>query len=322
GTREVRGASTGLVSLPTQAQRDGNIGTEAFLDPNTGDPATVKGAYWAQVLTNRLNPLTGQTVTDGEPYATPTCANTSQCVFPGGIIPTGAFATPAVNILPYIPLPNVDPENGIFADASQKRTIRDDKIGERVDFNNQKTGNWSFYYHFDDSNVYNPLNASVPGFASVTPSRAQQFVMSNTKNFGPTAVNQARLSFFRTSTVTDKPQSSFADLSKLGFVTGPGTLGIVPSGPEGFPQTVPPLYFNNFYLGVNTLTTFQPNNTWHASDVFSKALGKHTLKFGGEFRYLQINERNTCAPNGDFTFDGSETGTDFADFLIGAPANY
>jgi len=33
----------------------------------------------------------------------------------------------------------------------------------------------------------------------------------------------------------------------------------------------------------------------------------HTFKFGGEFRYLQINERNTCAPNGDFTFDGSIT---------------
>ena len=56
------------------------------------------------------------------------------------------------------------------------------------------------------------------------------------------------------------------------------------------------------------------------TDGFSKVHGKHTLKFGGEFRYLQINERNTCAPNGDFTFDGSVTGVDFADYLIGAPA--
>ena len=48
-------------------------------------------------------------------------------------------------------------------------------------------------------------------------------------------------------------------------------------------------------------------------------MGKHSLKFGGEFRYLQINERNTCAPNGDFTFRRLETGIDFADFLLGAP---
>ena len=59
--------------------------------------------------------------------------------------------------------------------------------------------------------------------------------MSNTKTFGPTAVNQVRASFFRTATVTDKPKSSFAQLSDLGFVTGAGTLGINPSGPAGFP---------------------------------------------------------------------------------------
>src|SRR6202035_5812945 len=40
---------------------------------------------------------------------------------------------------------------------------------------------------------------------------------------------------------------------------------------------------------------------------------------------LQINERNTCAPNGDFSFNagaGGETGLDFADFLLGAPVSY
>src|SRR6185369_13976840 len=120
---------------------------------------------------------------------------------------------------------------------------------------------------------------------------------------------------------TDKPQQSFAKLADLGFQTGTPT-GINPSGPAGFPQTVPPLFFNNFNIGVNTLTTFQPNNTFQFSDGFSKALGAHTLKFGGEFRYLQINERNTCAPNGDFTFNGAETGSDFADFLIGAPNEF
>jgi hypothetical protein len=39
---------------------------------------------------------------------------------------------------------------------------------------------------------------------------------------------------------------------------------------------------------------------------------------GGEFRYLQVNERNFANPNGGFTFDGTVTGADFADFLLGA----
>jgi hypothetical protein len=307
GTRQVQGASTGLVDVPSVDQRNGNFGPGAFVDAN-GNPTVVQGSYWAQVLSQRL----GYPVQDGEPY---------NSVFPNGIIPRSAWSKPAIGILPYIPTPNQP--NGLYADASQKETINDDKMGQRVDFNNQMTGNWSIYFHHDWSNVANPLAAaSVPGFPAVTPSSVYLATMSNIKTFGPSLVNEFRVSFFRTSTTTTEPTGSFAKLSDLGFVTGAGTLGIIPSGPANFPQTVPPIYFNNFQIGVPTLTTFQPDNTWMFSDGLSKVMGRHSLKFGGEFRYLQINERNTCAPNGDFTFSGLETGVDFADFLIGAPASY
>src|SRR4051794_4880145 len=323
GTRQVEGASTGLLQLPPAAQRSGNFSPSDFVNSD-GDPSTVVGSYWAQALTNRLATVTGQTVTSGEPYSTPSCQTTAECVFPNGVIPQAAWAAPALGILPYIPLG--DPTSGLYSDNSQKNTVRDDKFGQRIDFYNRKTGNWYFYYHFDDSNAVSALSGgNIPGFSSVTPGRAQQFVMSNNKTFGTNTVNEWRVSFFRTATITNKPQSGFAQLSDLGFVTGPGTLGIVPSGPAGFPETVPPLYFTNFSMGPNTLTTFQPNNTWHFSEGLSKIMGRHSLKFGGEFRYLQINERNTCAPNGDFSFNAGsngETGNDFADFLIGAPVGY
>ncbi len=314
GTREVVGASTGLVSVPDLDQRNGIFDQTAFTDAN-GNQQVVKGDYWAQVLGQRL----GYPVRNGEAYSG--CSSTAECVFPNGVIPQRAWAKPAIPLMKYIPVPNAGP--GLFADASQKRTLNDDKLGQRVDFVNKMTGNWSVYYHFDDSTVFDPLAAaSVPGFAANTPSRAQMASLSNTKMLGPAQVNDFRISFMRTATVTTQPAESFANLSDLGFATGANSLGIIPSGPAGFPETVPPIYFNSFSIGVPTLTTFQPNNTWHISDGFSKIVGAHTMKFGGEFRYLQINERNTCAPNGDFTFDGSETGLDFADFLIGAPVNY
>src|SRR5204862_5576816 len=53
GTRQVEGASTGLVELPTPEQRSGIFDPSAFVDAN-GNPATVKGAFWAQVLSQRL----------------------------------------------------------------------------------------------------------------------------------------------------------------------------------------------------------------------------------------------------------------------------
>jgi len=308
GTRDVRGISSGLVQVPTVAQRGGAFGANNFVDSN-GDPALVQGTYWAQVLSKRL----GYTVSSGEPY---------NAVFPNGAIPQRAFSAPSVALMKYIPAPNTG--GTYYATSGFAQRIRDDKAGQRVDINNQLTGNWSVYYFFDDTTLIKPFpGGNLPGFASLTPTRAQEAVLSNTKIFGPTAVNEWRVTFMRMSTITDQPQSGFGKLSDLGFQTGANTLGIVYSGPptpsyEG----VPPISFNNFGFGNYTLTTVQPDNTWHFSDSFSKIVGRHTMKFGGDFRYYQVNERNICAPNGSFSFDGSETGIDFADYLLGAPVGY
>jgi hypothetical protein len=331
GTRQVQGAETGIVNLPSAAQRGGNF--DASILTGTVDvsqsPTPCPGCMdWPTRLSQRLS-YRGQTVSSGEPYSFAGCtsfayvsttATPNACVFPGGVIPQQAWSPAAVGILPYIPAPNIDPAAGTYSDNSQRNRVVDNKIGERVDFNNRKTGNWSFYYHFDDSTVNSALpEASVPGFPSMTPTRAQQFVISNTKSIGTTAVNEARATFFRTATHLNKPTGGQASLASLGFVTGAGTQGIIPDATPGFPEYVPQLYFNNFAIGTPSLITFQPNNTYTISDGFSKVVGKHTLKFGGEFRYLQVNERNLASPDGAFVFDGTATGNDFADYLIGAP---
>jgi len=309
GTRQVQGAETGLVTVPTPDQRAGNF------DPSTLT-GTIDGPYWAQVLSQRL----GYAVTQGEPYSFAGCTLNTQCVFPGGVIPQAAWAPPTPHILPYIPLPTLPGASNNYSNNSERSIANDDKIGERVDFNNKRTGNWSWYYGFDNSNVDSALAgfASVPGFPTTTPQRAQQFVMSNTKAIGNTAVNEARATVFRNVLHKDNPAGSFASLSSLGFVTGADTLGIasLPGYQEYMPQVS--LSIIGLNIGVPTLNTFQPNTTYTVSDVFSKTQGKHTWKAGGEFRYLQVNERNYASPNGQFTFDGSVTGSDMADFLLGA----
>jgi hypothetical protein len=317
GTRQVQGAEVSDVAVPSAAQLTGQFDPSLLTGTVDGVAGgTCPACGWPTELSQRL----GYAVTAGEQYSFVGCTTTSQCVFPGGLIPKAAWAPPAAGILPYIPAPNN--ANGTYSNNSQRNTVTDNKIGERVDFNSRKTGNWSFYYHFDDSTVNSALpsgGASVPGFPAVTPTRAQEFVISNNKTVGPTAVNEARLTFFRTSTHLDNPTGGKATLASLGFVTGVGTLGIIPDATPGFPEYVPQVYFNNFAIGTPSLITFQPNNTYTASDGFSKAMGKHTLKFGGEFRYLQVNERNLASQDGAFVFDGTATGVDFADYLLGEP---
>ncbi len=329
GTKILQGAEVSDVAVPSTAELGGQFDPTTLT--GTVDPSAVPPAGgcptsaapcndWPTTLSNRL----GYTVTGGEPYWTPGCntpadALAGTCVFPGGRIPQAAWSPAAVGTLPYLPGPNN--ANGTFSDNRQKNKITDNKIGERVDFNSRKTGNWSFYYHFDDSTVnsaYPSGGASVPGFPALTLTRAQEFVFSNTKTIGTSAVNEARVTFFRTSTHLDKPTGGQASLASLGFVTGVGSLGIIPNATPGFPEYVPQIYFNNFAIGTPSLITFQPNNTYTVSDGFSKVIGRHTLKFGGEFRYLQVNERNLASQDGAFIFDGTVTGVDFADYLLGA----
>ena len=324
GTRQVQGAEVSGVTTPSVGELGGQFDPATLTGKVDGSPGPAGSCPpsaappcldWPTVLTNRL----GYTVTNGEKYSFVGCSSTAECVFPGGLISKSAWSKPSIGILPYIPAANNS--NGTYSNNSQRNTITDDKIGERVDFNGRKTGNWSFYYHFDDSTVNSALpsgGASVPGFPAVTPTRAQEFVISNNKTVGPTAVNEARITFFRTSTHLDNPSGGKASLASLGFTTGAGTLGIIPEATPGFAEYVPQIYFNNFSIGAPSLITFQPNNTYTASDGFSKAMGKHTLKFGGEARYLQVNERNLASQDGAFVFDGTVTGVDFADYLLGA----
>jgi hypothetical protein len=311
GTRQVQGASTGVKQLPTADQRQGLF--------NPGSIGLgVQGAAWAQTLSQRV----GYTVTNGEPYSSANCVSTANCVFPGGVIPRKAWDPITTKLDAYIPLGNTDPTKGLFADVSQRINTRDDKAGQRIDYYNATAGSWSFYYHFDDTTFNNPLNASYPGFNTLTNTRAQMFTINDTKTFGAAAVNELHLSVFRTAIHNGIPTNGFVSTSSLGFATGPTTLGIVSSGPPGYPEVLPKITLNNFNFGNTQSSLFMPLTTWMLGDGFSKVWGNHSVKIGGEYRFLQLNARNIYAPTGSFSFNGIETGNDYADFLLGAPNTY
>ena len=75
-------------------------------------------------------------------------------------------------------------------------------------------------------------------------------------------------------------------------------------------------------MGTPISNLKQANNTFSANDVFSKVLGAHSIKAGLNFSFEQVNVNPNPTFNGSFLFAGSETGVDFADFLIGVASNY
>ena len=302
GTRTAQGIDTGLIPVPSLAERSGNFGSL---------PGAVSGPYLANLLSQKL----GYPVSANEPY---------NQVFPGGIIPQRVWSAPAQHLLQYIPLPNDGPST--FSTGGEGETVRDDKGSFKVDANSERFGLLSAYYFFDDYSMNNPYptgqgGASVPGFNALTLGRAQLVNLSNTKTFGPSTVNEIRLSYMRDSNNVGQPAGGVGpSLASQGFVTGVGTPGIVPLAPsiEGIENTI----FNSFVIGTPITNLKQANNTYAVNDNVSKVWGSHTFKAGLEFSYEQVNVNPNPTFNGSFLFSGSETGIDLADFLIGVASNY
>jgi hypothetical protein len=317
-TRRVAGASTGNVQVMSNDERNG-------IFPDSALKNTVQGSAWAATLMSRGGGTIIPGVTTYNQLGTAVTTNG----VPGHDL--SAYMDPVTKLtLPLIPAAN-QPGGLDYADSSHNGSIVDTNMAQRIDFVNHMTGDWSFYYHYDDATAVQPIYQqsyqgveNLPGFPITVPSRNQLFSMSNTKTLGPTAVNVLRLQFFRTAVRTAQPStsSSIPSYSQFGFNTDPTTGGLINTGTPGYPSSMPMLLFNNFAIGNNWLNLYQPDTTYGIGDTFSKMMGAHSLSFGGELKYYRLNARNECGPNGYFQFNGNETGTDVADYFIGAPNTF
>lgn len=303
GTRLTQGIATGDVPVPSMQDRQGNLS-----DVSSELTGTVSTPYFAGLLSQELL----YPVASGEPYYTSGCTSSSVCVFPNAVIPQSAFSSPASQLLQYIPMPNTP--GGFFSTSAFNETLRDDKGGIRVD-GNSRLGLLSAYYFVDDFNLVNPYPAAtVPGFGAAGLGRVQQILLSDSKSFSNSALNALTFNFMRNGVNFGAPVSSGPSLSSLGF------SGIVPLAPNI--QGVPETFFNNFTIGLDPFTIGNFENNYQVVDNFSLARGTHTMSLGGDFQRFQTNYLEEGLRNGQFGFNGVQTGLDFADFLVGAPDFY
>jgi hypothetical protein len=315
GTRTNQGVETGLISVPSLQDRAGNLSDLA--NSLTGN---VSGNYLANLLSQKL----GYTVSEGEPYYAAGCVTSSSCVFPNAVIPRSAWSSPALGLLGYIPSPN----NGAnqFSTSAFAQTVRDDKSSGRIDANGGRWGQLSAYYFFDDYRLDNPYpgqqgGASIPGFDALTFGRAQLISLSDTKVFGAGTVNEFHIGYLRNANVIGQPRGGLGvSLASQGFVSSTGAPGFTVQAPQF--EGVENIVFPSFVMGVPITNETQINNTLYLSDTISKVIGSHTWKFGGQFHLDQVNEHPNATFNGTFNIDGTETGSAFADFLIGVPSNF
>jgi len=147
-----------------------------------------------------------------------------------------------------------------------------------------------------------------------TSTMVQNVTLGDTFLVNPTTVNTFRATFNRTSqtTVYDSTYnwSDFGiDVYNLPVAQFQKNLG---AG----------LNFGNGPFGIGILPSWQRYDTLEFSDSVAMTRGKHQLTFGTDYINLRAFSRQYLVGNGQFTFNGTQTGIAQADFLLGKPANY
>jgi len=96
-------------------------------------------------------------------------------------------------------------------------------------------------------------------------------------------------------------------------------LGIASPLSSLFPSMPTMIFANMFTLGPSPLgITYAATNMYSASEMMTWTKGRHTMKFGGEYKRQELDAPYfDVFPNGEIAYAGFLTGNPFEDFLAG-----
>ncbi|MBZ5526684.1 MAG: TonB-dependent receptor [Acidobacteriia bacterium] len=309
GDRKRKGTSSDTVAVPTALERSGDFSAGGGFGGILSN---------ASILNNRPGCLTalglGAPIVDGTAYSS---------IFTTGVIPTACMDQTARDLMTLVPSAN-RPDGTwqgvpLGHERSNQFTV---KLDQELTSKQHLTG----YYYFTQHYLAKPFarfqagGATLPGYGDLTDERTQQINVSHTWQLGSNGVNEARFTFLRegqgtylhpqhTSLLKDScPQvvanNCFIDLSNP-TNAGNSSLGINPalgSGREGLPFVS---ISGGFSMGNNFEGELpQKGNSYQFTDSYGKVIGKHSLKFGADFRIQQFDQRLYFDVNGAFYLYG------------------
>ena len=236
--------------------------------------------------------------------------------FPGHQIPEFFQHPVGRAIAALYPLPNRAGTAGNFVSSPEQRDD-DDHVDLRLTHVFGPSSTLTVRYSLADRRLFEPFSgtgfSSVPGFGTEVPRRGQNLVVSETRVFSPTFVNEVRVAWNRVS-ASATPQNQGVSLNQqvglpefwsdprdsgLSFIT---VTGLSPLGDE----------YNN--PQQSTTNTFQVANTatW--------TRGRHLARFGVDLRAVRQEAFRDVQARGFLQFsDRYLTGNALADLLLGFP---
>jgi hypothetical protein len=248
---------------------------------------------------------------EANPYFQPNAALAAQGIIDPTTIDPVAQAYISHNLIPVT-------ASGLLVPNGLRTTNNDEYIG-KFDWNATAKDHVSLTL----SKFHNPLQypfltggfaPNISGFPGNSKFDNYFGTVSWVRTMSATMLNEARITAQHDNNWLNHPAVQLAGPADLGMnitpdqTTGPPQINLVNSGPEiGFNLNGPANYADTTYLYTDTLT-------WNR--------GRHTWKAGVTFGAVENNAYFAFAVDGQFFFYGSNTGSDLADFLIGAPEFY
>lgn len=301
GTRQLIGRSV-VSNVPTLAQRAGNfstsLGAPLFLQTTTAGGVTTASATTTNTGTpiNVIDTL-GNTVQSrvGQIFR-----RSDRRAYAGNIVPLTDFDPIARQLLERYPLPTSAGAANNFRRVGNEGLDQDQfdvRLDHRFSERDQIFGRYSF-----STQTFTPVTPLPEGSGLITTgtlgledSGAHQFVGNYVRIFSPTVVNELRFGYTRRSIDRTTLQT---DESQQGTAI-PG----IPSN-AAFQSTLPTFTIAGFQqLGPSANTNSQFNtDVIQVYDAVGVQLGKHSTKFGVDFRLERLNVLQPPQPTGLFNF--------------------
>jgi Carboxypeptidase regulatory-like domain len=236
----------------------------------------------------------------------------------------GAINSAAQGLLNFIPKPNIagtgpNQAQNYLLQAATPLTSNILNLHVLHTINTKFNVQVGYNYNGSGSNTLGSF-AQVGGTQAT---RNQNLDLGLTQNWTPSFVNDSHVNYSR---------SRIQILSDNAFVNDIASqVGIVGGSPAAIDFGFPGLNFTSFSGFDDPVPSLTRNQTLRFLDTVTFVHQKHTMKFGGEVRRIQLNTDTNPNPRGQFAFTGlltSElvgaapvvgTGNDFADFLLGDP---
>ena len=231
----------------------------------------------------------------------------TQTDFPNNQIPQSRLSADSILLASkFDPLPNI-PSQTIAPLNNYQWTglypVTRDTLTERIDFNESAKSQWFGRYSWNDESSLPSVGMTTDGETLYT--RAGQWVVSNTRTVSPTKVNEARFGY----------NSMFNNITQqlAGIENVDAELNMPVNVTDKNSWGIPNMSMNAQNLtgfGNPTSSPFQINDKYFEwVDNFSWVIGKHSLRFGGEYRYDEFPQLGNEFPRGQFYFDSQYTNT-------------